>query len=292
MVSGYAGTFYRSGRKPFNPMLGETFEDERMKFVAEKVSHHPPVVACHAEGDGWEFWCTSGAKQKISGKSFEIVPTGKAHVKIGDHHYEWKRPSSYMRNLISGDKYLEHVGKITIESNDKLSCELNFKEAKGSWKNVVVGNVLNRSDKVKAQLTGKWHEGFSLILDSTGTSRRTLWRANAFPPHARQYYGFTSFATTLNEITPDIEPLLPPTDSRFRPDQRALEEGRVTEADKEKLRVEEAQRRRRAERESKRQEWKPKWFVYDAKSQEWMYKGGYWEARARRWEGVNFESLW
>lgn len=54
-------------------MLGETFEDTRMKFVAEKVSHRPPVVACHAQGDGWEFWGTSGAKNKFWGAFFSAL---------------------------------------------------------------------------------------------------------------------------------------------------------------------------------------------------------------------------
>lgn len=34
------------------------------------------------------------------------------------------------------------------------------------------------------------------------------------------YYGFSTFAMELNELTPDMKPLLPPTDSRLRPDQR------------------------------------------------------------------------
>lgn len=36
--------------KPFNPVLGETYELVRpeFKYVAEQVSHHPPISACHA----------------------------------------------------------------------------------------------------------------------------------------------------------------------------------------------------------------------------------------------------
>jgi len=36
--------------KPFNPILGETYELEgpNFQFVAEQVSHHPPVTACFA----------------------------------------------------------------------------------------------------------------------------------------------------------------------------------------------------------------------------------------------------
>jgi hypothetical protein len=40
--------------KPFNPMLGETFEivkPGKYKALAELVVHHPPVIAYHVEGD-------------------------------------------------------------------------------------------------------------------------------------------------------------------------------------------------------------------------------------------------
>lgn len=40
-VSAYSGTQYRAGNKPFNPLLGETYEcvreDKGFKFVAEQV---------------------------------------------------------------------------------------------------------------------------------------------------------------------------------------------------------------------------------------------------------------
>lgn len=42
------------------------------------------------------------------------------------------------------------------------------------------------------------------------------------PEDFEMYYGFTRFAIELNEMTPELEKLLPPTDTRFRPDQRYL----------------------------------------------------------------------
>jgi len=37
--------------KPFNPLLGETYElqTDEFKFIAEQVSHHPPITAWHVE---------------------------------------------------------------------------------------------------------------------------------------------------------------------------------------------------------------------------------------------------
>lgn len=51
-ISGYAATQYRIGRKPFNPLMSETYEcirpDRGFRFIAEKVSHYPNVMAVSA----------------------------------------------------------------------------------------------------------------------------------------------------------------------------------------------------------------------------------------------------
>ena len=47
--------------KPFNPVLGESFEyvTENFRFISEQVSHHPPISAYHIEGHG--YWGCSHA---------------------------------------------------------------------------------------------------------------------------------------------------------------------------------------------------------------------------------------
>ena len=47
-----------------------------------------------------------------------------------------------------------------------------------------------------------------------------------------RYYNFTELACQLNEAEPGVAP----TDSRIRPDQRLMEEGRWEESNVEKLR--------------------------------------------------------
>lgn len=42
------------------------------------------------------------------------------------------------------------------------------------------------------------------------------------PDDYAQFYGFSQYARELNELTPDLMGVLPPTDTRFRPDQRYL----------------------------------------------------------------------
>ncbi|KAF9229520.1 hypothetical protein BS17DRAFT_688488 [Gyrodon lividus] len=284
-ISSYAHTRHRSGRKGFNPMLAETFEDVRMRFIAEKVSHNPVVIAYHAEGDGWELNATSAGKTKFWGKSLEIIPLGTTRLKIDDDNYEWK-PSSFMRNLMMGTKYLEHCGQMTIKNTvSGASCVVDFKQT-GYWgaSNEVAGTVLSSSGDVCARIEGKWDDQTALVLDSSHL--RVLWRITPFPKQAIEYYGFTAFGITLNEITSDLYGKLPPTDSRFRPDVRALEEGNVEEAEVEKTRLEELQRDRRRRGIDRTSQW------FRQVGEDWQYIGGYWEARARGWKESPVEPLW
>ena len=43
-------------KKPFNPILGETYEfvQDKYIFLSEQVSHHPPITAFNFKGDGFE----------------------------------------------------------------------------------------------------------------------------------------------------------------------------------------------------------------------------------------------
>lgn len=58
-ASEYASTIGRVA-KPFNPLLGETFEyvrpDRGYRFVVEQVSHHPPIGAAYAESPRWDYY--------------------------------------------------------------------------------------------------------------------------------------------------------------------------------------------------------------------------------------------
>src|SRR3954471_19705286 len=83
-VASYAASEFAStiGRvaKPFNPLLGETFEyarpDKGYRFFIEQVSHHPPVGACYAESAKWTYWGEAKVDSRFLGKSFDIYHLG------------------------------------------------------------------------------------------------------------------------------------------------------------------------------------------------------------------------
>ena len=87
----------------------------------------------------------------------------------------------------------------------------------------------------------------------------------------------------LNELDADESSRLPPTDTRFRPDQRLFEQGLIAEAEMEKLRIEQKQRTTRQEMQANHQRWEPRYFTRtnDPKTgeEEFVFNGTYWKLR-------------
>ncbi|KAF7660374.1 hypothetical protein LDENG_00282790 [Lucifuga dentata] len=134
VISAYASSYHRAGSKPFNPVLGETYEcdrpDKGFRFIAEQVSHHPPVSACHCDSKNFTFWQDVQWKNKFWGKSMEIVPIGSTHVTLpefGDH-YEWNKVTSCIHNILNGQRWIEHYGEISIKNlnSDACQCKITF----------------------------------------------------------------------------------------------------------------------------------------------------------------------
>ncbi|XP_016858766.1 oxysterol-binding protein-related protein 6 isoform X16 [Pan paniscus] len=288
-VSGYCSTYFRAGSKPFNPVLGETYEcireDKGFRFFSEQVSHHPPISACHCESKNFVFWQDIRWKNKFWGKSMEILPVGTLNVmlpKYGDY-YVWNKVTTCIHNILSGRRWIEHYGEVTIR-NTKSSvciCKLTFVKVNywNSNMNEVQGVVIDQEGKAVYRLFGKWHEG---LYCGVAPSAKCIWRPGSMPTNYELYYGFTRFAIELNELDPVLKDLLPPTDARFRPDQRFLEEGNLEAAASEKQRVEELQRSRRRYMEENNLEHIPKFFkkVIDANQREaWVSNDTYWELR-------------
>ncbi|KAJ3681875.1 hypothetical protein LUZ60_014448 [Juncus effusus] len=296
-VSGYASS---EGRhcKPFNPLLGETFEadfpEKGLRFFSEKVSHHPMVMACHCEGKGWKFWGDSNLKSKFWGQSIQLDPVGVLTLQFDDGEtFQWSKVTTTIYNLIIGKVFCNHHGTMNIVGNRQYSCTLKFKVHSFLDRNPreVEGFVKEQSSGQKtATLSGKWDDSmYCSINDDALTSAPAqqnnnnnnttlLWRKNE-PSANPTRYNLSSFAITLNELTQELKEKLPPTDSRLRPDQRYLENGEYEKANAEKLRLEKRQRM-----SSKLQEsgWEPKWFSKNNENETFHYSGGYWEAREKQ----------
>uniref|UniRef100_A0A8C9XWG1 Oxysterol-binding protein n=1 Tax=Sander lucioperca TaxID=283035 RepID=A0A8C9XWG1_SANLU len=290
-ISSYSPVTFRNRYKPFNPVLGETYEcvreDRGFRLISEQVCHHPPISACHAHSENFSFWQDQRWKNKFWGKSLEILPTGMVNVTLpryGDH-YEWNKVVTCIHNVLSQQRYLEHYGEVTIRNlnSNVCTCKITFVKSR-YWgsdtnKNEVQGTVLDQSGSVIHRFGGLWHEG---IYCDTLPTPKCVWKPNPQPKDHMLYYGFSTFAMELNELTPDLKPLLPPTDSRLRPDQRLLEDGKVDEADIKKDEIEEFHRERRKELSKMGQDHVPRFFkkAKDSCGRDvWLTNGTYWKLR-------------
>ncbi|KAF4003655.1 Oxysterol-binding family protein [Saccharomyces cerevisiae] len=93
----------RTLRKPFNPLLAETFElireDMGFRLISEKVSHRPPVFAFFAEHLDWECSYTVTPSQKFWGKSIELNNEGilRLKFKTTGELFEWTQPTTILK---------------------------------------------------------------------------------------------------------------------------------------------------------------------------------------------------
>ncbi|XP_037776656.1 oxysterol-binding protein-related protein 6-like [Penaeus monodon] len=306
-VSAYSSSIYRAAHKPFNPLLGETYEsireDKGFRFVAEQVSHHPPVSACYAKSCNFTFWQDVRIKTKFWGRSLEFQPTGKVHLVLrefldtgSEDHYEWNKVTTCVHNLFGGgQRWVDQYGEMIIRNTTNgLMCKLSFVRA-SSWsskRHEVFGTVTDSGGQVLHNLFGKWTEA---LYCGHAPSARVVWRPGSMPEDYHLYYGFTRFAIELNELDEDQAKYLPPTDTRFRPDQRLVEEGNMNAGETMKTQLEQQQRERRKQREEAGVEHVPMWFRREttAEGENWIFTGEYWNKRKEPgFINMTFEKLW
>uniref|UniRef100_A0A8C7ZVY8 Oxysterol-binding protein n=1 Tax=Oryzias sinensis TaxID=183150 RepID=A0A8C7ZVY8_9TELE len=314
-VSSYSTTVHRTA-KPFNPLLGETYELDRLeefgyRSLCEQVSHHPPAAAHHVISQrGWTLWQEITIASKFRGKYLSIMPLGAIHLQFhsSGNHYVWRKVTSTVHNIIVGKLWIDQSGDIEIVNHrTKEACQLKFSPYSYFSRDVprkVTGVVADSSGQAHYILSGTWDdkmESAKILQSSRGgsgsegkqktvyqtLSPKLLWKKYPLPENAENMYYFSSLALTLNEPEEGVAV----TDSRLRPDQRLMEDGRWDEANAEKQRLEEKQRAVRRRREAEASEaldeeyegYQPLWFHQkrDLLTGEtsFVYKGGYWETK-------------
>uniref|UniRef100_A0A0M3K554 Oxysterol-binding protein n=1 Tax=Anisakis simplex TaxID=6269 RepID=A0A0M3K554_ANISI len=237
-VSSYSTTGNRT-TKPFNPLLGETFECDRMadlgwKSLAEQVSHHPPITAHHADGRKWTVHQDFTMTSRFRGKYLSVIPIGYSHVQFRGQKniYSFKKVTTTVHNIIVGKLWIDNHGEMVIDNHatgDK--CFLKFHPYSYFSREIprkVTGLVKNSKGKVEWIIQGTWDKSLDMLrvikdndnkgeksVFETGPPLR-MWTVNPPYPNCEKMYYFTKLAVELNE--PEVG--VAPTDSRLRPDQR------------------------------------------------------------------------
>jgi hypothetical protein len=294
--------------KPFNPILGETFEfiDNQLKyrFFAEQVSHNPPISAYIAESEEFVVYGDTRCKNKFKllKGALELTFNSKTNLlfKNLNENYTYNKPTVYLKGLIMGSIRYDFTEIVTIENqeNKNIKATIDFFEEgrKSKPLGYFEGKILD-GNKTVYLIKGNWNSNL-YITDPDGNNKQEIWTIKNDPfitnKDTINNYLISEYACNLNYLpeSGDLKSCLPPTDSRLRPDQKALELRNLDLATSEKVRIENMQRARHRMFEEEKIKYEPCYFslILNEKNNDYyyIYKGDYWHDRRIH----NFDKLY
>ncbi|KAF7319772.1 hypothetical protein MKEN_00759600 [Mycena kentingensis (nom. inval.)] len=173
-------------KKPYNPILGEFFrcrydypDGTQGFYVAEQVSHHPPISAFFyiSPANKVQILGELRPKSKFLGNSVSTTMEGENRVTLlgspGDGEYVITMPNMYARGILFGKMVLE-LGDQCTAKNEKngLSADIEFK-TKGFFSgtyNAIAGRVRHNANEV-GEVAGRWTHVMEFKSAKSGKKR-------------------------------------------------------------------------------------------------------------------------
>lgn len=240
-------TFYIAGmhrgmkqQKPFNPILGETYQGrfpDGTEVYCEQVSHHPPVSAFQLFGScgRWKFY-----------GHHEYVATFRPNGLIGGQHgpntvefddgtkITFDMAHLKLSGVLFGERVITYTDKIVFrDAKSDIRCEIELNPDAVSGLRSWVYSAKTPADTFRGAL----YMGDREVCSAEGSWLRELRFGD------KVYWKLGEVAPVVPHLPPSSEVL--PSDARFRSDLKALLAGQAAEAEAEKKRLEEEQRRDR-----------------------------------------------
>ncbi|XP_055375611.1 oxysterol-binding protein-related protein 8 isoform X2 [Condylostylus longicornis] len=290
VVQWYLSGFYKKPKglkKPYNPILGETFRcfwehpnGSRTFYIAEQVSHHPPVSAFYVTNrqDGFSISCSILAKSKFYGNSTSAILEGLATLTLlpRGESYTLTVPYAHCKGILMGTLSMELGGKINIDcENTGYKTEIEFKLKPligGSEYTNYISGKIKLGKETMATINGHWDSEMrikdcktneeNLLFASTKEIRQQRLKRYVVPIESQ---GPTESERLWQHVTAAIS----------RDDQVGATE--------EKTVLEEAQRNSAKERKAMLTEWIASHFQQDLLTGKWIYK----YADLRPWDPRN-----
>ncbi|XP_061381761.1 oxysterol-binding protein-related protein 8 isoform X2 [Danaus plexippus] len=171
----YLSGLYRKPKglkKPYNPVLGETFRccwrhrnsDTYTYYIAEQVSHHPPVSAFYVSNrkDGFVIEGSLLARSKFYGNSTSAILEGCARIHLLNwgETYITTAPYAHCKGLVIGTLSMELGGKVHVicqETGYQADVEFKLRSFLGGadQTNAISGRIKKGKETV-ASLDGYW----------------------------------------------------------------------------------------------------------------------------------------
>lgn len=291
VVQWYLSGFYKKPKglkKPYNPIIGETFRcywrhpktNTRTFYIAEQISHHPPISAFYVTNrqDGFSLSGSILAKSKFYGNSLSALLDGTAKLTFlsRGEDYFITMPYAHCKGILIGTLTMEMGGKVSINCpKTTYRCELEFKLkpflGSGEASNRIVGRIKMGSDTL-AVIEGHWDQDV-YIKDKRSEEIQLFWNSSQEVKNQR-----LKRYTVPIEHQKDME-----SEKLWKKVSDAIVKGDINTATQEKYILEEKQRQNAKERKLIMEEWSPNLFERDPLTSDWIYK----HADMRPWDPCN-----
>lgn len=291
VVQWYLSGFYKKPKglkKPYNPILGEVFRccwkhpetGSRTFYIAEQVSHHPPISSFYVSNrpDGF---CISGtilAKSKFYGNSLSAILEGTAQLSFltRGETYTITMPYAHCKGILMGTLTMELGGKVNIVSEKtgyRTELEFKLKPFLGGSElcNLVTGK-LKLGKETLFLIQGHW-DGQIFLRDKRTQEEQVLWHPTQEVRSKR-----LKRSTVPLELQQEYE-----SERLWQHVSAAIVRGDQVAATEEKTILEEAQRRSAKERQARMEPWMPRFFIQDLLTGDYIYK----HADSRPWDPRN-----
>ncbi|KAL7881985.1 hypothetical protein AOLI_G00088340 [Acnodon oligacanthus] len=277
-------------KKPYNPIIGETFHCSwrvpkmatsqggiqkegsnpsdcyHLRFVAEQVSHHPPVSGFYAECQERQMCVNTHVwtKSKFMGMSIGVSMIGEGNLHLLEHgeEYTFTLPSAYARSILTVP-WVELGGKVNVNcAKTGYSAAITFQTKPfygGKLHRVNAEVKHNPTNSVVCRVQGEWNG----VLE----------------------FSYSNGETRVIDVTK-----LPVTRKRVRPNDRqgpyesrrlwqhvteSLQQRDMEKATEHKRFLEERQRKEERHRTETETPWRTKYF--ERKGEGWVYHKPLWK---------------
>eukprot|EP00123_Amoebidium_parasiticum_P009767 comp19697_c0_seq2/m.23411 comp19697_c0_seq2/g.23411 ORF comp19697_c0_seq2/g.23411 comp19697_c0_seq2/m.23411 type:complete len:291 (-) comp19697_c0_seq2:111-983(-) len=187
MTAFHEGRKGNVAKKPYNPIIGETFRCQwrleesglgTVVYIAEQVSHHPPVSAFYVENLTTQVSLNAHiwTKSKFLGTSIGVSMVGQGIITLHTHSEEYlvTFPSAYARSILT-IPWVELGGHTVIECSKtgyKATIEFLTKPTFGGETHRISCNVIGPSSSQPiVRIGGKWN-GQLHVLPQDGQAQK------------------------------------------------------------------------------------------------------------------------
>ncbi|GLD48579.1 oxysterol-binding protein-related protein 10-like protein, partial [Lates japonicus] len=257
----------RSSQKGMDGSSTRNSDCYRVRFVAEQVSHHPPVSGFYCECKEKRMCVNTHVwtKSKFMGMSVGVSMVGEGVLYLLDHdeEYVFTLPCAYARSILTVP-WVELGGKVTIncaKSGYSAAVTFHTKPFYGGKVHRVTAEVKhNQTGNIVCKAQGEWNgmleftynNGENKVID---TSKLPVIKKKIRPVEKQGQYESRHL---WHHVT------------------ASLKAGNMDAATEHKHCLEERQRSEGKQRATTKTPWKPKYFIKEGEG--WVYHKPLWKA--------------